>query len=283
MRQIMLLSLIALAACGAGVKDAGSSEDREYATQLEAPSPDYAALIANAPEIEQAETFREPTASPLGNAKELGDLWLTRLEDRGAVMGHGLAGKDDDSSIQSIDTLLTAEEFDQWVAENRWTVPPHIRWYFQQPLVAASVSEAALPAVRTWPASQVRTGWQMEAAFSGRIFLRDGCVFIRGFGDNDTEKLAWFHAETGLDLDAEGYYVLINRVNGEIAARLGEPMTWAGPNPLDPADPDIASYREACGDFEVEGVGNPIANEKNYVIYPHLRRAPDALPPPGIE
>ncbi len=282
MRYFMLLPLIAIAACGTDGNEFNSNP-RKYATQLEAPSPDYGALMAGALQVEQAESRRESAAQAPPDAKAIGELWVSRLEQRDALMRYGLAGKDDNSPIQSIDTLLTAEEFDAWVAENGWSAPPHIRWYFQQPLIASAVSETALPGVRTWPASQIRTGWQMEAAFSGKIFLRDGCVFMQGFRDGDEEKLAWFHAETGLDMDAEGYYVLINRVTGEISARLGETTTWAGPNPLDQDDPQIAAYRETCGDYEVEGVGNPEANERMYVIYPHLRQSPDSAPPPGIE
>jgi len=212
MHHLMLLPLLALAACGADdVTSRDSTDNQQFASQLEAPSPDYAALIANTPEIAPPETPGAPA------------------------------------------------------------------------LVAPRVSEAALPAVRQWPASQTRTGFQMEAAFTGCIYLRDGCIFVRGVGEDQPDKLAWFHAETGLDLDAEGYYTLIDRKTGQISGRLGEMMTWAGPNPLDNDDPAIATYREACGDYEVEGVGNPMANERRYVIYPHLRQPPDAAPPPGIE
>jgi|GEM_PF-4210866 len=213
MRYFMLWPLLVLAACGANDVTSGpASDEREYATQIDVPSPDYAALIAGAPEIVPSEIDGEPAS-----------------------------------------------------------------------LNAPPISEAALPAVRMWPAATMPTEFQMEAAFSGRIFLRDGCVFIQGFNEGAREKLAWFHAETGLDLDAEGFYVLINRVNGQIEARLGETMSWAGPNPIDQSDPAIAAYREACGDYDVEGVGNPQANEKRYVIYPHLRQPPDSAPPPGLE
>lgn len=282
--RFIALPLLALAACGAGE---GAPPDgvqgREYATQLEVPSPDYAALIANAPVIEQAETSREPTAPLPANARELGALWLARLEQRGALMGHGLAGKEDDAPVELIDTLLTAAEFDAWVAEHRWTVPRHLRWHFQQPLIAPEVSDAAQGGIRTWPASQTRTGWQLEAAFVGRIYLRDGCFFMRSDVVDAPDKLAWFHAETGLDVDAEGYYTLVNRVNGQPVARLGEVMTWAGPNRLDQSAPEVVALRETCGDYTVEGVGNPEANERMFVTYPHLRQPPDAIPPPGIE
>ncbi|QZH75639.1 MAG: hypothetical protein JY451_03250 [Erythrobacter sp.] len=282
--RLAALPLLALAACGAGDgAPTGSDPPGEYATQLEVPSPDYAALIANAPAIEQAEAFREPTASPPANARQLGALWLARLEERGALMGHGLAGKEPDAPVQSIDTLLTAEEFDAWVAENGWTVPPHLHWYFQQPLIAPRVSETAQGGIRTWPASEARTGWQLEAAFVGRIYLRDGCFFMRSDVVDAPDKLAWFHAETGLDVDAEGYYTLVNRVNSQPVARLGEVMTWAGPNRLDQDAPQIIALRQVCGDYTVEGVGNPEANERMFVTYPHLRQPPDAIPPPGIE
>ncbi|MDF1834186.1 MAG: hypothetical protein P1U62_04800 [Alteraurantiacibacter sp. bin_em_oilr2.035] len=285
MRYLMLLPTLVLAACSAVNEDASNVQknDREYATQLDAPSPDYARLISNAQKIESAEILRDPTAPPPANARELGELWLTRLEERGAVMGHGLDGKGPESAIQSIDTLLTAEDFDAWVAENDWSVPPHLRWSFRLPLIAPQVSESALGGVRLWPASQMRTGWQLEAAFGGKIYLREGCIFMQGQQENASEKLAWFHAETGLDLDAEGYYVLINRTTGQIAARLGEKMTWAGPNAVDVNDPAVVAYREACGGHEIEGVGNPEANERIYQSYPQLRQSPDALPPPGIE
>ncbi len=282
LHRIISLPLLALAACGAGTPT-DADPAREYATQLEVPSPDYAALIAAAPVIAQAEAFREPTAAPPANAKQLGDLWLARLEERDALMGHGLSGKEDDSPVASIDTLLTAAEFDAWVAENGWTAPPHLRWYFQQPLIAPEVSEAAQAGIRTWPASQTRTGWQLEAAFVGRIFLRDGCFFMRSDVVDAPDKLAWFQAETGLDIDSEGYYTLISRGNGQPVARLGEVMTWAGPNRMDQDSPEVAALREACGDYTVEGVGNPEANERLYVTYPHLRQSPDSIPPPGIE
>lgn len=282
--RFAVLSVLSLSACGAngGGVPAGE-EPREFATQLSAPSPDYAGLIANAPAITQAETFREPTTLPPADAAALGQLWLARLEQRGALMGHGLSGKEDDAPVSSIDTLLTAQEFDNWLAQTGWTAPAHIRWNFQQPLIAPPASEAAMARIRTWPASEARTGWQMEAAFGGRIFLRDGCFFMQPEVEGAPQKLAWFHAETGLDIDAEGYFVLVNRQNGQIAARIGEAMTWAGPNRLDQDDPAIAALRAACGDHIVEGVGSPESNERMYVTYPHLRRPPDAIPPPGLE
>ena len=284
--RLTALPLIMLAACSnasPGEEEnpaAGPSPEPDYATQLDAPSPDYAELIVPREDYpEPAEIDREDTAPMPPNAKAIGDLWVERLQDRNALMGYGLAGKGPDGPIQSIDTLLTAREFDEWVAENGWTMPRHIRWRFQDELHFPRVSEAAENRIRIWPASEARTGWQLEAALGGKVYMRDGCFYVTALGQSETEELAWFHAETGLDVDDEGYMVLRERSTGEVKARLGEDMTWAGPNYLEQDDPRFAELRKMCGDLPVNGVGNPEANEHMYVRYPHLRE-PVVNPPP---
>ena len=92
-------------------------------------------------------------------------------------MGHGLGSKGPDGPVSSIDTLLTAKEFDTWVAENGWSAPKHIRWYFQSELVAPRVSDAARPKIRVWPASQVRTA-QTNVAVLEEILRRYPKVLV---------------------------------------------------------------------------------------------------------
>jgi hypothetical protein len=135
--------------------------------------------------------------------------------------------------------------------------------------VAPPVSPAARPGIRTWPASQRRTGAQLQALLSGRVVLRDGCFHVQR--PDAPEALAWFLAETGLDVDAEGYYILVNRMTGETMARVGEEMHWAGPNAVPTDDPGIAALRQACGPGEIASVGNPESAERMVVRYPHLR------------
>lgn len=280
--SLLSLLLASCTACAPSEPQVTPSSDAErgYTTQLEAPSPDYKVLMAAPPKGQSAPMWRKATAPLPRDAKAIGRLWITRLEQRGALMGYGLTGKTPDGSARSIDTLLTEREFDAWVAENGWTVPKHIEWRFQNELVAPRVSEAAARRIRFWPASNSRTGWQLEAAEMGRVFVRDGCFFVRRF--DGSEKLAWFHAETGVGLDQQGYLILIDRSTGQPTARLGEDMSWAGPNHVDQNDPGLAKLHEACGGGEVHGVGNPQAQERLFVQYPHLRNPSQPPPPPPV-
>ncbi|RJY08661.1 hypothetical protein [Aurantiacibacter aquimixticola] len=280
MKRMLYLPLLALAACGAGEgPNRPLAEDRDYATQLTAPAPDYAAIIANADMIEPYEAFRDPSAEPPADAKRIGEVWLARLQERDVVDGYGLSGKADDAPIGGFDIRVTADDFDAWVAENGWDVPPHLRWSFMAPLRAPRVSDAAQSSIRVWPASEQRTGLKLQAADYGRVFLRDGCFFVDHQG---TEKLAWLHAETGLDVDEEGYYVLVNRISGQVSGRLGERMVWAAPNAITSGGPDLDKFRAACGDGPTHGVGNPDSTARMDTMYPP-QRAPDSAPPPGLE
>jgi hypothetical protein len=275
MHKLALFSAILLASCGPSTP---VREPVGLATQDIAPAPDYSALILPPEQVHAAdETERPATAAAPANAKAIGDLWLARLEARNALMGSGLSGKGKDGPVSMIDTLLTAREFDAWVATNGWQVPRHIAWRFQQELRHPAMTPETARAVHLWPSATVRTGWQLEAAFTGRITLRDGCVFVSQPGRE--EALAWFHAETGLGRDGEGFYTLVNRVTGETMARLGEEMQWAGPNAVNPVQPAVAELRAACGDYAVVGVGNPEALERIYVRFPHLRQV--TIPPPA--
>ncbi|MES2699869.1 MAG: hypothetical protein V4647_09695 [Pseudomonadota bacterium] len=276
MHKLALLSAVLLASCGPSTP---ASEPVGLATQDIAPAPDYRKLILPSEQLHSGDEIERPaTAAAPANAKVVGELWLNRLEARQALMGSGLSGKGEDDPIAMIDTLLTAREFDAWVGHNGWQVPRHIAWRFQQELRHPEIAPGLAGAVHMWPAATVRTGWQLEAAFTGRITLRDGCVFVSQPGRD--EALAWFHTETGLGRDGDGFYTLVNRVSGETMARLGEEMQWAGPNTVDPAQPAVAALRAACGDYEVVGVGNPEALERIYVRYPHLRQVTIPPPPP---
>ena len=273
-----MLPLLALAACGAGMGEKGPDVPREYATQTEAPPPDYAFLIRAEPTLDFEALRRGPSGPPPPNARQIGETWRGRLETLDVLDGIGRDRSGPIAAIDSFDLRLTPEEFDAWVAENGWTVPPHLRWSFAPAMILPRVSEAAQGGVRIWPASEQRTGMQLMAAERGTIVLRDGCFYVRP--PQGEEKLAWFHTETGLDVDDEGYYVLVNRVTGMVEGRLGELFSWAAPNPITPGGPTMEDFRAACGDGEIVSVANPSSEAKAEAIYP--RRPPDAIPPPGI-
>lgn len=277
-RRLTVLPLAALAACGAGdVPDAGADEPRGYATQVDAPSPDYRALIRAARVPDFADLRREGSGALPADARAIGEQWRARLEARGVLDGYGLSGKDDSDPINYFSITMSPGEFDSWVAENGWRVPRHFNLSFVPELILPRVSDAALPGIRIWPASEARTGMQLQAADSGRITLRDGCFYVTRQG---VETLAWFHAETGLARDAEGFYVLVNRATGDVEGRLGEEFTWAAPNPITPGGPSMEEFRAACGEGEISTVANPTARARIETMYP--RTAPDAAPPPGI-
>ncbi|MXO72419.1 hypothetical protein GRI99_12350 [Altererythrobacter buctensis] len=250
------------------------------ATQEIAPAPDYAPLILSPRQLHSTdEIVRHASGPPPADAAAVGDLWVRRLEQRGALMGSGRSGKGEGDPVSMIDTLLTARQFDAWAQENGWTVPRHIIWRFQQELHHPALPPQLAGAVHLWPASTRRTGWQLEAAFTGRVFLRNGCVYVSSPGQQG-EALAWFHAETGLGRDGDGYFTLVNRVTGETMARLGEEMQWAGPNAIDQEQPQVQALQAACGDLPVVSVGNPEALERIFVRYPHLRTLQIPPPPP---
>lgn len=251
----------------------------DLVTQLDAPTPDYAALAPAKPVRAKGEVSRERTAAMPANGKEIGETWRKRLEEKGVLDGYGLEGKGENGPISSFSTVMTAKEFDAWVAEKGWAVPRHFRWDFVPELIAPVVTAKAAPAIKYWPASKRRTGMQLEALLAGRVFMRDGCFWVSQPGA--PEKLAWFLAETGLDRDDEGYLVLVDRYTGELRARLGEEMVWGGPNAVDKNDDRVQTYMKACDGDDVVNVGNPEAAERMYVRYPHTR-TPRANPtPPG--
>ncbi len=240
-----------------------------YPTQLSAPVPDYAELIAKPPARPSGELRRRAQVAAPRDAKAIGRAWIERLMARQALGGYGMAGKASDGPIDAIDTLLTASEFDGWVEANGWTMPRHIDWSFQPELVRPTVSESAAAAVRLWTASEARTGAQLQALEAGRIVMRDGCLWVSQAGRPD--RIAWLHAETGLDRDSDGYLTLVDRVTGEFMGRLGEELVWAGPNRLDAPDWKIADARQVCGQADVFPVGNPQSVDRMAAQYPHLQ------------
>lgn len=282
-----LLPLLAL--CGACSPPGGNGDDRgnavtpparSLATQAKAPSPDYRALLARPPLSDTGWRQREAVSPLPPDAKAVGEVWLARLAQRGALLGHGLAGKGPDGPVELIDTGMTEEEFESWARENGWRVPGHIRWSFVPDMVLPPASDAARQAIRIWPASTARTGAQNQALFHGRVELRDGCFFVGELG-RPVDKLAWFHAEMGLDIDPAGYFILRDRVSGATLARLGEDMNWGGPASAIIGKEAERALHEACGPGEIYVVGSPESSERFLTQYPHLRDPTPPPPPPA--
>ncbi len=274
----IVLPLLAMCAGCSGADAPPPVPEREYATQLEAPTPDYKALLAQPRSGGDFEYSRDRTAPLPKDAKAIGERWKARLEERSALLGYGLAGKGPDGPIDMIDTGLTAEEFDTWAAENGWEVPGHIRWSFVPAMALPSVSESAKDKIRVWPAATSRTGMQLEALLSGEVYLRDGCFYVTPFGGD--EHLAFFHAEVGVDVDDEGYLYLRERVGGQYLGRPGEDMSWGGPASADQDADTVAALRAECGEGKIFVVGSPESSERFFTRYPHTRNpSPPPIPP----
>lgn len=282
--NVPMLRLAALllfcTACSAEVDSrTEASLARNFATQTEAPPPDYQELLKRS--ILNGEGIRELKilTSPPADAKEIGIIWLARLKDRDALLGYGLAGKGPDGAVELIDTGLTEPEFKAWAAEHKWAVPRHIRWTFVPELSLPPVRAAVKRDIRIWPASTARTGAQHQALFHGRIELRDGCFFVGEFG-KPADRLAWFHAEVGLDRDDAGYLILRDRVAGQTLARIGEELSWGGPASALIDEKSKNALRTACGPADVYIVGTPQSTERFLAQYPHLKQPGNPRPPP---
>ncbi|MBX7535841.1 hypothetical protein K3175_09210 [Qipengyuania sp. GH1] len=262
MRVSLRLAAIALGLAVSACADSGADESAaadpspDFATQLDAPAPDYAAMLAGETLPDRVEnTSIKASAPPPPDAAQIGEVWRSRLDARDALGGLGYSGNGPgNGAVRLLDTLLSREDFNAMVRENGWTVPRHIDFNFVERLSYPAVADEVANRIRYWPQRRQRTGAQNMAALYGKVYLKDGCLFVDGL-DGKT-SLAWFLAETGLDLDEEGYFILIDRRTGWTMGRLGETMSWAGPNG-EPTAEETASLRASCGDYPVADVGNP--------------------------
>lgn len=272
-QMLMGMSFLLLLVCSAcsplqeGDAPVTRKADPVYATQTNAPAPDYRVLRSQPSLADGGGKIRPATARLPLDAKAIGDLWIARVEERGALLGSGLAGKGSDGPVIMIDTGFTEAEFDRWSSENRWIVPKHIRWSFVAPMTLPSVSAAAKPSIRLWPAATARTGLQNAALLHGRLELRNGCIFAGEFGQ-PVNKLALFHAEVGLDVDSSRYVILRDRVSGQTLARLGEDVVWSGPASAAIDSQTTAALHQACGPADILIVGSPESAARFQARYP---------------
>jgi hypothetical protein len=199
--------------------------------------------------------FRPATARySLAELEQIAKPWTDRFTARRMSGGWGM-----DDTYGTIDVMMdvTEEEYRAIAAGEGWgPVPEPIKLSFASPLPVGSVGPRVGPFVRAFAQNDRSTGIQLEAAQGGRIFLRDGCLYV-AFGGNPTPSLAYFHRETGLGLDAQGYLALVDRATGKAKGRLGEMFTWAGPNSVGEDSTGVKQLRALCGNAPLFNVGNP--------------------------
>ena len=182
--------------------------------------------------------------------------WVERFTRAGIMGGYG-----SDATYGTADFMMnvTEREYRDLAAHEGWgPVPDAIRLGFTRDLAIPAVDRKAAPFLRAFANDTRGTTLQLEAGFTGRLVLRDGCIRSVGIEKNaGPGSLAYFHKETGVGLDEQGFLVLIDRVTGKPKGRIGEMFSWAGPNGIRPDMPGLAELKAKCGDGPVHHVGNP--------------------------
>jgi hypothetical protein len=179
--------------------------------------------------------------------------WTERFTRHRLTGGWGL---DDTRGRAEIMMDVTEEEYREVAAREGWgALPDTIDLRFSSPVRHPAVEEAARPFVRLLAQNNRGTGIQLTAGTIARIVLRDGCLIVGGA--TGPYQLAYFHRETGIGVDADGYLVLKDRMTGENRGRIGEWFSWAGPNAVDETSPMVKELRTRCGSAPLLNVGNP--------------------------
>ncbi len=174
--------------------------------------------------------------------------WADRFVARKLIDGWGT-----DATFGTAEMMMnvTEEEYRAIAAREGWgPVPDAVVLRFSAPLDHPSMDERAKPIVRIFAQNSRSTGMQLEAGFSGRITMRDGCFY-------SGKALAYFHRETGIGVDEQGYLALTDRRTGKSKGRIGEWFSWAGPNHISEDMPMVRELRQRCGNAPIQNVGNP--------------------------
>lgn len=179
--------------------------------------------------------------------------WIERLQEEGALGGYGL------SPIRGRAELMVAldeVEYRALAQARGWGAPPEtVRLDFARALPVPAIDPRVKTFLKGFSHERRSTVLQLEAGFSGRLVLDDGCLRL-ATKDGSRGPLAVFHRETGIGLDSDGYIALIDRATGKPRGRVGEMLSWAGPN--DGTDlVGLDALKAACGDGPVANLGNP--------------------------
>lgn len=185
--------------------------------------------------------------------KALAAPWLKRFADEGIA---DVYGADPVAGRVSITIPITRAQFAAIAAREGWgEVPALINLHFAADHQVPRVDPRVASRLRGFASERRATTMQMEAGFSGRVILDNGCLRMAGKG-KAKGPLVVFHRETGIGLDAQGYLAAIDRASGKATGRIGEMWNWAGPNPGTEFD-GLEQLKAACGDGPVTNVGNP--------------------------
>ncbi len=185
--------------------------------------------------------------------------WVDRFTARSIAGGWGM-----DATFGTAEIMMnvTEEEYRETAAREGWgPVPLPVRLAFSAPLARVSVADKAKPFVRILAQNSRSTIVQPEAGFFGRITMRDGCLY-------SGKALAYFHRESGIGIDEQGYLAIKDRRTGKSTGRIGEWFAWAGPNHISEDMPMVRELRQRCGNAPIDNVGNP-ESAAQFRVQPH--------------
>jgi hypothetical protein len=200
--------------------------------------------------------------------------WIERLTAERLTTGYGMNAR---HGTADIDMVVSREEFEDIARRNGWGKPPaYLNLKFATAPVGPSVDTRVARGMRIFAQGDRNLGATNQAALSGRIVLKDGCLRVVGY--DGQEQLAYFAREVGLGLDSAGYLSLHARAaTPRHLGRIGEGFTWAGPVGIDESAPMVAELRQRCGNAPLMHVGIPDSTAMFNARYGLPRPSP---PPP---
>ncbi|WP_118855856.1 hypothetical protein [Sphingomonas mesophila] len=210
----------------------------------------------------------EHAALTTAELQKLAEPWVKRFTEAGILAGYG-----SDATSGKVEMMMQVSEAEYRtlaLARNWGTLPGPLKLGFAGELPFPRVDPRVAPLLRGFASETRSTVIQLEAGYSGRVILDDGCLRLAGNGKGKG-PLAVFHRETGIGLDSEGYLAAIDRRTGKATGRIGEEWSWAGPNGAKDYD-GLAELKAACGDGPVVNVGNPESQARFEARYPSARQ-----------
>lgn len=238
-------------------KERGNYTDTEL---IHRPDWGYLIYFKRNPGATLAKYTKNPRFKPRGarytenELQRMSQPWLDRFTAERLTTGWGMNAR---SGRADIDMVVSEDEFRAVAQRRAWgKLPDFLNLKFGDAPVGPELDAGLARGIRIFPQNDRNLGMTNEAAFGGRIMLRDGCFFV--IGHDRSEKLAYFAREVGVGLDPEGYLALHRRtVERPHLGRIGEMFTWPGPIQIDETWPMVAKLRERCGTAPLMHVAIP--------------------------
>lgn len=190
---------------------------------------------------------------PTPELQPIFDTWRKRFEPFRLTNGGGVYQFD---GVVRFEMSIDEAGFREIATRERWTLPERLELVFSPPRNASLIDPALSRYVRVFPREDRLPASGKMALVGGRIILRDGCFRLTEHGQAG-EPLVIFGRDVELGLDDQNYMVLARSGSKEPAPRIGEPVTWGGPNYHSEADLGVKALRAKCGAEPIVAVGRP--------------------------